>query len=146
MKHNVWLLFIVVLCLPVELFSQDSYEKANRLSFFEQRARQDAKQEQSLQLKYEEDQIDYWTDQRNFENELKKLSYKVYQVYLKGKRDAYSEHEEQCGGHCDHGDYYYLQADFYFQYGKRDYTQNPVPTIENTTARAKLPVNSRGRY
>lgn len=126
-KHIIWVLFMTLICLPVGLFSQQTQGKEHSLSFFRERARQDAEREQSLRHGYM-DEVDYWKDQKNFEKAIKKLSYKVYQMYLQEKRDAYLEHGECCDQHCDHSSYYYRMAAFYSRYDEPDRHYNPPLT------------------
>jgi hypothetical protein len=136
--HIILLLFTAVLCFPAAIFSQDASGNNDELGFFEERARKDAKIEQSLQLSLTEDEIDYWKDQRNFEKGLKKLSYKGYQAYIKVKWIAYSEHEVLCNTECGHGEFYQAQASFYSKYGTKDNSLQLSSISEGKAQQAKL--------
>ena len=37
--------------------------------------------------------------------------------YLKAKHDVYAAHHALCSAACRHGDYYWLQASYYIQFG-----------------------------
>ncbi len=116
-KAHIGLLALLLL-LHAGIFSQELQRKVMDMAAFEQLAKTDAQYEQSLQSLNGTDEADFWTDQKNFEKALKKRNYTAYQGYLKGKRDAYLEHELHCSTHCKHDAQYYLQAAFYYQYGK----------------------------
>lgn len=109
-------LMVVSLCCPVIMQAQQSDAEGEESRFFEELAREDAVLEQSLRLTSEEDQQDYWNDQKGFEAGLKKLNYSTYLSYLKGKSEAYASHKAECSVRCGHGSLYYLQAEFYEQF------------------------------
>lgn len=104
--------------IPVIATSQEGLLPESRLAFFEQKAMEDALYEQAMHWQTEEDELDYWTDQRNYEKALQQNQHHGYQVYIFSKRDAYRKHQESCDPLCGHGDYYQLQAAFYFQYSE----------------------------
>lgn len=116
-KQHIGFLALLLL-LHAGIFSQELERKGNDMAVFQQLAKADAKYEQSLQSLNGMDEADFWTDQQNFEKALKKRNYTAYQGYLKGKREAYLKHELDCSTHCKHDAQYYLQAAFYYQYGK----------------------------
>lgn len=112
------LLWVWLACLgPSLVAAQQLAVKDHHLSLYEDRARQDAAYEQQIQWQTEEDEVDYWTDQRNFEKALQNSYAEGFQVYINSKRAAYMEHQRTCGDQCHHGDYYQLQASYYFQNG-----------------------------
>jgi len=126
MKQKVyikWFLFTIIFSLSGVLFSQTDHGDEDSLDLFEKQAKKDALYEQSVQLLSAADELDFWTDQKNFEKALKKFNYNAYRTYLTGKRKAYLEHEEHCDKQCKHGDYYQLQASFYYQYGEWDISE-----------------------
>ncbi|MCM4166407.1 hypothetical protein KCTC52924_03340 [Arenibacter antarcticus] len=91
-------------------------EKANKIenrSYYEQRAIEDAKYEQTQQLDKDAEE-DFWEDQKEYDRKLKKRDKKAYKAYLKGKRDAYSEHRQHCDSHCHHSQHYHSYASFYY--------------------------------
>ena len=110
-------LLILFFILPASLLAQQSHSMESRLAFLEQKAVEDAAYEQAVSWQNEEDEVDFWTDQRNFERQLELDDRQGYQVYLNSKRTAYENHLARCDKGCDHGDYYQLQSAFYIQYG-----------------------------
>lgn len=121
------------------MFAQEPVSEADRLSYYEQRAREDAAYEQSLVLK-EEEASDFWYDQEQYERELKKRDKKAYKAYMKGKRDAYAEHYENCGHHCHHGSHYYAHANFYYHgYRSHRYYHRPYRSHIQTGIRIGSP-------
>lgn len=112
-----WLL--LALLSTALLSAQQQFVSEHRLAFFEARAWEDAAYEQVLPSMSEEDELDFWTDQRKFESSLQKHYMEGYQVYLCAKRAAYMEHQEACNAQCAHGDYYRLQASYYAQQGEQ---------------------------
>jgi anthranilate/para-aminobenzoate synthase component I len=112
------LVLVLLVCMtPSFLLAQQPGVQDHRLALYANRAWQDAAYEQQINWITEDDEMDYWTDQRNFENILHKAYPEGFQVYINNKRAAYREHQLQCGDNCDHGDYYQLQASYYFQNG-----------------------------
>ena len=91
------------------------------------KAMEDALYEQNINLHFEEDELDFWKDQRNYERALKKKSYTAYQVYVNTKLEAYVNHKLVCETPQKHSEHYLLQASFYAEQGKR------VKINENTT-------------
>jgi hypothetical protein len=114
----------IVLWFPCISSAQESINPETTLGIFEQRAYSDAAYEQKIQWKSVEDEVDYWTDQRNFEEALQKSHHQAYQVYLHSKRAAYIEHRDECTSVSRHGDYYQLQAAFYLEYGGAAYSSD----------------------
>ncbi|NAS10692.1 hypothetical protein [Poritiphilus flavus] len=127
-------LLLLLLFAPAGLVAQEGTKKADLLRFFEERAREDARNEHLLKHTHPEDERDYWADQRNFEKDLKKLSYKTYQAYLKEKRNAYADQSMQCDSSCSHSDYYYRMAAFYEHYGSRPYLDPKNAESESISA------------
>ena len=123
---------LLTLCGPGISYAQDAHNPESTMQFFEQRAYTDAAYEQQMEWKSEEDEMDYWTDQRNFESTLQKNHHQAYQVYINSKRIAYIEHRDGCTSLSRHGDYYQLQSAFYLQYGGPEYSNDVY--IATTTA------------
>ena len=84
--------------------------------FYIERATQDAEYEHELQFKNQSDEIDFWTDQRRFEQALSQKSLRDYKAYRQGKKLAYLKHTEVCKITCGHGDFYLRQAYLYLQF------------------------------
>lgn len=136
---------VIIWFIPVLLFSsnilmaQEGTDKEERLSYYEQRAREDAQYEQSLALE-EDEAADFWKDQERYEKELKKKDRSAYKAYMKGKRDAYAEHYDHCDHHCHHGNHYYYHATFYYHGYHRDYYyRNPPRSSIRTGIRVGTP-------
>lgn len=99
--------------MNTSLFSQALLEKKVELSFYEERAKKDARYEQTLKLQDTEDEVDFWNDQERYERSLQKIDNEGYKTYLRSKKVAYSQHRLNCDKKCNHGDYYELKATFY---------------------------------
>jgi hypothetical protein len=96
---------------------------------------EDALMEQSLNFALEEDEMDYWKDQRNFEKTLKQENYTAYKTYIFFKRNSYLEHKQSCDIASEHGKGYNKQASFYTIQGKMSIANvmiNNLP-LQNTT-------------
>lgn len=85
--------------------------------FFIRQAQMDARYEQEVRLNGEQEELDFWLDQRAFERLLYRENIEAYKVYILAKRDAYAGHQAHCSARCGHGDYYFLHASFYLQLG-----------------------------
>ena len=102
-----------------------------RLTIIEQRAQADATYEQRVQWQTPEDELDYWTDQRNFEEVLEKRFFQGYQTYIRTKQAVYRDHRAFCAAACGHGDYYELQAAFYAQFPATGNLASHTTAFEN---------------
>lgn len=107
----------------------------DQLSFFSGMGQADGVYEQAVLFSTEQDELDYWKDQRAFELALLRQNPGAYRIYLEAKHQVYAAHRHLCGPTCKHGDYYWLQASFYIQFGPeslRVYTSAgaavPLPT------------------
>lgn len=61
---------------------------------------------------------------------------------MKGKRDAYAEHNRHCNNHCSHGHYYHNHATYYYHF---EYRREPrYRTRTSTNVRVGLPRVSIG--
>ena len=110
------LLFAGLLWQPTYAQDNDPDPEGPSIEYFRKLALEDAIKEQKLKLVSEEDQTDYWADQRNFEKELKKINYTAYTVYLHTKAGVYEAHGTVCDSQCGHGRHYWLQAGYYGRY------------------------------
>ncbi len=118
MKRNITLLLILITCLPWGLRAQEEMGGESVTSFYRTMAIEDALMEQSLNFALEEDEMDYWKDQRNFEKTLKQENYTAYKSYIFFKRRSYLEHKQSCDIASEHGIGYNKQALFYTTQGK----------------------------
>lgn len=101
-----------------------------QLTVMAKRALADARYEQHMRLLTPDDELDYWTDQRNFEAALEKRFFQGYQTYIITKRSAYRDHMNDCASACGHGDYYELQAAYYLQIAESDRVSTQVNIYE----------------
>jgi len=122
------IIFSVAFCFQGELYSQAKEELPKALTFFMEKALEDAIYEQNIKLQFSEDEIDFWKDQRNYERALKKKSYTAYQVYINTKLEAYDSHRLVCETPHKHSEHYLFQETFYAKQGRR------VRIKDNTTA------------
>ncbi len=134
-------LFTVVLLLSGcgFLWAQVTGPDQEKLSYYQQRAREDAKYEQSLAIGNDAEESDFWEEQESYEKDLKKRDRKAYRAYMKGKRDAYAEHYEHCGHHCNHGRHYYSHATFYYHGYGDYYYRRPYGRGTHTRVRVGTP-------
>jgi hypothetical protein len=123
MKESQFLSLAILLFSFVGSVAQEvESAEGEKLTYYEQRAREDAQFEQSRELA-EEDEEEFWESQKDYEGQLKKRDKKAYKAYMKGKRDAYAEHREHCNDHCHHSDHYHSHASFYY-YRNEPYRYN----------------------
>lgn len=80
------------------------------LRFYERLAQRDALYEQELNHVDHQDELDYWTDQRNYERHLGKVNFSGYLAYMKVKKEAYKAHLEQCIHTNSHSQLYFQKA------------------------------------
>lgn len=95
----------------------------NDLLFYERLAQRDAAYEQSVQFSNEQDERDYWNDQKNFEQLLLQKNPKAYQVYISNKGPSYVDHIQQCEKQCTHGDFYKREVAFFLLKTSQDSIQ-----------------------
>ncbi len=118
MRCSLTLFLILCICLPCSLSAQEEIGGAPMASFYRSMAIEDSLMEQSLTFALEEDETDFWKDQRNFENSLKQENYTAYKTYIFYKRRAYLEHNKNCDISNEHGKGYNKQASFYSVQGR----------------------------
>ena len=109
-----------------------------KLSYYEQRAKEDAQFEQSQELAAEEEE-EFWDSQKEYERKLKKRDKKAYKAYMKGKRDAYAEHRNHCDDHCHHSSHYHAHASFYY-YNHNHYRYRSYP--HRTTVSTRIGISA----
>lgn len=118
MKRSATLLLILIICLPWGVRPQEDNGGESVSRFYGSMAIEDALMEQNLNFALEEDEIDYWRDQRNFEKSLKLENYSAYKTYIFYKRRSYLEHKQSCDIASEHGKGYNKQALFYTTQGR----------------------------
>jgi hypothetical protein len=120
--------FVLVIFTTNSVFAQNHKvdSKKQRISFFMERAQQDAKYEQTLVTGNKEDELDIWKDQKRFEKDLKDWDWASYDAYMFAKKNAYLKHDEVCEDHCNHTDYYFEQITPYLMYQPYDYHKQKI--------------------
>lgn len=114
---TIKLIFTVIILLSGSfIFSQEKEEvsKEDVKSYYQKRAKEDAKFEQELNAKSKSEDKKFWKEQKQYEKELKKRDEVAHKAYMKGKRDAYANHASHCDNHCNHGYYYQYHANYYY--------------------------------
>ncbi|WP_420321234.1 hypothetical protein [Flagellimonas sp.] len=97
----------------VGAFSQNKVPVKHGLHFYEAMAQRDAAYEHSFQMVNTQDELDYWLDQQNFERHLGTADFTSYLIYMKGKKEAYFDHLQNCVATCAHSELYFKKAGEY---------------------------------
>ncbi|MEO0901725.1 MAG: hypothetical protein AAFY00_06750 [Bacteroidota bacterium] len=105
MKRSCLLLLVLILGFAGQSQAQGT-ANSKLLRFYENLAERDAAYEQGFQLD-QQDELDYWNDQENFERELGKSNFSFYLVYMKSKKEAHRIYLKECEGSCVHSDVYW---------------------------------------
>lgn len=113
MKPGILLLSLLCALLA----TTTGWAQKDQDSFFRQMGLTDGRFEQRMQFVDAQDEMDYWKDQRTFEQSLQGQKPEAYRSYILAKREVYSEHRSHCHPKCPHGNYYWLQASYYAQFG-----------------------------
>lgn len=100
--------------------SQDGRPSLNDLSFYFRQGQNDATLEQSLVFSSEQDELDYWKDQRAYEQALQERNKREFTAYILAKQLVYSAHDHSSTKACEHGDYFHLRASYYAQFVSED--------------------------
>lgn len=108
------------LTATVACWGQAGGDAQNPHQFYAEQARTDGLTEQELTFAIEKDEWDYWKDQRAYERQLYIKDAASYAAYIRSKKDVYAAHQPLCSDACGHGDYYFIQASFYLQFGQED--------------------------
>ena len=115
--------------------SQEKKVEESKSSYYQKRAKEDAKFEQKFTAKTKKEERKFWKEQKEYEKELKRKDKEAYDAYMQGKKDAYAEHHNHCDHHCIHGRYYHHHATFYYRY---EYRREPRYR-SSSTIRVGLP-------
>lgn len=114
MKRLQFLSLAVLLFTATGTIAQElESTEQEKISYYEQRAKEDAQFEQSQELAEQEEE-EFWESQKEYESRLKKRNKRAYRAYMKGKKDAYAEHQVHCDTHCHHSEHYHAHASFYY--------------------------------
>ncbi|SFR34571.1 hypothetical protein SAMN04490243_0852 [Robiginitalea myxolifaciens] len=100
--------------------AQDSRTSLNHLSFYFRQGQNDATLEQTLVFSSEQDELDYWKDQRAYERALLDKDIQEFTTYILAKQLVYSAHKHSSTKACAHGDYFHLRASYYAQFVSED--------------------------
>ncbi|WP_411767660.1 hypothetical protein [Winogradskyella sp. A3E31] len=111
--------------------TSESEQTIDKKTYYEQRAKEDAKFEQQFKAESKDEEEQFWEDQKDYEKELKRRDRAAYRAYMQGKRDAYAEHYNHCNSHCHHNEYYYYHASYY-HHGYRTYYYERYPRRSTT--------------
>ncbi len=128
------ILYIAMFCFlmgPTWLWAQK-----DEGGFFSRMGHADGVYEQTVHFSAEPDELDYWNDQRAFEQALLSQKPEAFRHYLDAKHEVYAAHRPLCGSTCKHGDYYWLQASYYIQFG-------PDAAAEYTSAGGIVPTATK---
>lgn len=112
----------LITCLAFSLVgvAQETRTGADNLNFYFQQGQKDATLEQGLFFSNEQDELDYWVDQRIYEQALQKKSSREFTAYILAKQLVYLKHDHKSSQACEHGDYFHLQASYYAQFVTED--------------------------
>ncbi len=110
MKANLLHIFLLLLCIPLSGFSQIGDQEPE---FYRKLGIQDAMHELALTNLNEEDEKDFWLDQKAFEKLLEEKDPIGHQSYLNGKYLVYREHQILCGNSCEHSYEFLKQMAYY---------------------------------
>ena len=131
MKTKTLLLFAIFTLISNFGFSQENKletKKETKASYYEGRGKEDAAFEQSLKSESKQEEKEFWENQKEYEQDLKRNDRKAYRAYMRGKRDAYAEHHEYCGYSCHHSDHYYNHCRLYTSPSPRDVEESRMPS------------------
>lgn len=140
-------LIILLNSISILSFTQEknASESIDKISYYEKRAKEDAKFEQEFSAETKKEERQFWKEQKQYEKELKRRDREAYEAYMQGKRDAYAEHYHYCRTHsCYHSDYYYHHARFYYHGYDYYYYRHPSrrtrisTSVRVTTPRIRL--------
>ncbi|WP_222983014.1 hypothetical protein [Flagellimonas meishanensis] len=90
---------------------------------YEDLALRDARYEQTMVMLNDEDERDYWKDQKKYENDLRRLNQNDYHSYMTVKSHAHSLHAKHCSSLCNHRDLYFKFIKHYTSYLDFDSSQ-----------------------
>nr|WP_298792167.1 hypothetical protein [uncultured Allomuricauda sp.] len=105
--------------------AQSNPHTKHGLRFYETMAQRDADYEHTFQMMNHQDEQDYWSDQQNFERHLGTADFTSYLIYMKGKKDAYFTHLQNCDDHCLHSELYFKKAGEYLSSSDFDKLLSP---------------------
>ncbi len=139
MKTVKFLMVFFASGLSVAAWSQGD-TRVQGLRFYENLAQRDALYEQELMVISDQDEVDYWTDQRTYERHLGKVNFPAYLAYMKAKKEAYRGHLEQCAHLNSHSQLYFENAREYLSLSESEYLfgQNMNKVVQHQPRKKKL--------
>jgi hypothetical protein len=137
------LLVLPFFCIPVLLIAQELQTKAHQLVFIQKLAMEDAHYEHSLVFSRRDDEMDFWGDQKNYEQELKISDPQKYFAYIAAKKEAYEQQALYCDQQCKHGSYYQLRALYYRLYERPAYSLKTNIEEDATTPAGLLAIGPK---
>lgn len=119
------------------MFSQEAIKSNNddKKEYYHKRAKEDAAFEQKYKPKSNAEERKFWKEQKQYEKDLKAKDKIAYEAYMQGKKDAYSEHYENCADHCHHSRYYHSRINFYYH---QSYYYNRSPSRRSSEIRVNV--------
>lgn len=119
----------LMLWLPVIVWGQldDGMTPPN---FYLELGIKDASHELLFASSNQEDEQDFWLDQKAYEKLLKEKSQRAYQSYINGKHLIYRQHQIHCGSRCAHSQEFERQMAFYLINGNSLADDEVVYTIK----------------
>ena len=129
----------VFLCMIASVsYAQELKKDSIKERYYKQRAQEDAKFEQRSKARSKSEDKKFWKEQKEYERKLEKRDEVAYKAYLKGKKDAYTEHAENCNTHCNHSRYYHDHAAYYY-HGFYSYERRPRGRSTRTRVIVRAP-------
>ncbi|AUC86498.1 hypothetical protein CW731_14940 [Polaribacter sp. ALD11] len=116
MNATKLILSVILLITASFSYAQDQEKDSvvSKENYYNKRAKEDAKFEQEFNSKSKSQDKKFWKEQKEYEKELKKRDEVAHKAYMKGKRDAYAEHNKECNNLCSHGYYYHDHVSYYY--------------------------------
>ena len=124
---------LFVILLPISGYSQAELDAAE-IRFYQDLAINDARQEQEMLSLGQEDEADFWKDQKAFEALLRTEKPTAYRIYINTKSELYRQHQLACGeAFCEHSENFMRQASFYIINGTANsgvvFAQEKKPSV-----------------
>jgi hypothetical protein len=105
---------LTLMTLPFGLWAQEERIMDTEV-FYEILAQKDAQYELSYNFTSDDDERDFWKDQKSFENALALKDNTAYQFYIKHKSKFYQNHKSDCIPNCLHSELFIKHASFYMK-------------------------------
>lgn len=116
--------------LPIGLWAQDD-RIIDTERFYELLAQKDAQYELSHIFTSDDDERDFWRDQKSFENALALKDKIAYKYYLKHKAKFYLNHKSECIPNCFHSELFIKNVTFYMKLYKEKTYEEGVALVDD---------------